>query len=191
MYWISKRQSITARSSAKAEIYAIDECVKALQHICHIFEDLHLAYLLPSTFCIYNDNEASVKWTENMTSKGLRHIKMRENSTQEQQLIGFCTVKHLPGDNNLSDVFTKEDTHISHFIGIRDAVVKSSTSVHRVNIHNDSNILYSLPSLILFIRAIICYLLSCHTHVGWVSKAVHMLTNNYYVITIHLSIIII
>lgn len=157
LHWMSKRQSITARSSAEAEIYAIDECVKALQHIRHIFEDLHLAHLLRSTFCIYNDNEASVKWTANMTSKGLRHIQMRENSTREQQLRGFCTVKHLPGgfctvkhlpgDNNLSDMFTKEDKHVAHFIGIRDAAVKSSVLVHKITIHDNSNILYSLPSV--------------------------------------------
>ena len=174
LHWMSKRQSITARSSAEAEIYAIDECVKALQHIRHIFEDLHLAHLLPSTFLIYNDNEASVKWTANMTSKGLRHIQMRENSTREQQLNGFCTVKHIPGDNNLSDMFTKEDKNINHFISIRDAVVKSSRTVHRVTIHDDSNILYCLPSIILCSRAIIGYILSCHTLVGGVAKAIRM-----------------
>lgn len=67
LYWMSKRQSITAWNSTKAEIYAIDECVKTIQHICHIVEELHLAHLLPSTFCIYNDSKASVKWTVNMT----------------------------------------------------------------------------------------------------------------------------
>ena len=89
---------------------------QSLQHIRHVFEDLHLTHLLPSTFNIYNDNEASVKWTSNMTSKGLRHIQMRENSTREQQLLGFCCVLHLPGANNLSDMFTKEDKHIEHLL---------------------------------------------------------------------------
>ena len=169
LHWMSKRQSITARSSTEAEIYAIDECVKALQHIRHIFENLQLAHLLPSTFSIYNDNEASVKWTSNMTSKGLRHIQMRENSTREQQLLGFCTVIHLPGDNNLSDMFTKEDKHIAHFISIRDAVVKSSVSAYRIKIHDKPTILYTLPCLILSIRTIIGCLLSRHTHVGGVA----------------------
>ena len=94
---------------------------------------------------------------------------MQENSTQEQQFLGFCTVKHLPGDNNLSDMFTKEDKNVAHFIGIRDEVVKSSSSVHRVTIHNDSNILYSLPGLILSIRDIIGCLPSRHNHVGGVA----------------------
>ena len=46
---------------------------------------------------------------------------------------------------NLSDMFTKEDKHISHFIGIRDAVVKSSASAYRIKIHDKPNILYTLP----------------------------------------------
>ena len=33
LHWISKRQSITARSSAESEIYATDECCKALIHL--------------------------------------------------------------------------------------------------------------------------------------------------------------
>ena len=109
-----------------------------------------------------------------MTSKGLRHIQMRENSTREQQLLGFCTVIHLPGENNLSDMFIKEDKNIAHFIGIRDAIVKSSASAYRIKIHDVPPIIYALPGFILYIRSIICCLLSCHTHVGGIAKAVCM-----------------
>ena len=105
---MSKRQSITARSSAEAEIYAVDECVKALQHIQHILQDLHLSSLFPTPFPIYNDNAACVKWSGNLTTKGLRHIQMRENSTREQQQLGFCTIKHISGKCNSSNIFTKE-----------------------------------------------------------------------------------
>ena len=42
IHWQSKRQTITARSSAEAEIYATDECVKELQYLCKIFQDLNL-----------------------------------------------------------------------------------------------------------------------------------------------------
>ena len=42
IHWTSKRQAITARSSAEAEIYATDECIKQLIHINHILEDLNL-----------------------------------------------------------------------------------------------------------------------------------------------------
>ena len=127
LHWISKRQSITARSSTEAEIYATDECVKSLQHISHIFQDLHLSHLLPSSFTIYNDNEATVKWSQNKTTKGLRHLQMRENAVREKQQDGFCVIKHIKGSTNLSDMFTKEDKNTAHYIDIRDAVQSPSS----------------------------------------------------------------
>ena len=38
--WTSKRQKITARSTAEAEIYAIDEAVKHIIHLQNICKDL-------------------------------------------------------------------------------------------------------------------------------------------------------
>lgn len=124
LHWQSKRQSITARSSCEAEIYATDECVKALQHITFIFQDLHLSQLLPSTHVIYNDNEACVKWNAKLTTKGLRHIQIRENSSRELQRDGFCLIKHIAGKLNLSDLFTKEEKDVHHFISIRNAIMR-------------------------------------------------------------------
>ena len=62
LHWSSKRQTITTRNSCEAEIYATDECVKALQQITNNFEDFNLPHLLPKTHLVYNDNAASVKW---------------------------------------------------------------------------------------------------------------------------------
>ena len=132
LHWVSKHQSSTARSSTEAEIYATDECVKSLQHISHIIQDLHLSHLLPPTFNIYNDNEACVKWSYNKTTKGLRHLQMRENSTREQQLLNFCKVRHINGRCNISDLFTKEDKDNQHYIAIRDTI--QSPSGRRVRI---------------------------------------------------------
>jgi hypothetical protein len=42
MHWISKHQAITARSTAEAEIYATDECIKALQHVSFLIDGLNL-----------------------------------------------------------------------------------------------------------------------------------------------------
>ena len=122
LHWVSKRQSITARSSTEAEIYATDECAKSLQHISHIFTDLQLPHLIPSPINLFNDNEATVKWTNNLTTKGLRHLQMRENAVRELQSKGFCKVQHIAGSTNLSDMFTKEDKDSAHYIQIRDAV---------------------------------------------------------------------
>jgi deoxyuridine 5'-triphosphate nucleotidohydrolase len=125
LHWVSKRQSITARSSTEAEIYAIDECTKCLQHISNILTDLNLLHIFTDNqpISIHNDNEAAVKWSHNMTTKGLRHIQMRENAVREQIQLGFVTVEHIGGKHNLADAFTKEEKDTNHFITCRDLLV--------------------------------------------------------------------
>jgi hypothetical protein len=124
MHWVSKRQTITARSSAEAEIYATDECTKCLLHIHQIVDGLNLSpHVMPLPTTIFNDNSACVNWSHNMTTKGLRHIQIRENSVRESTQSGFLLVKHCPGKRNLSDMFTKEDKDTAHFIEIRDVVM--------------------------------------------------------------------
>jgi hypothetical protein len=125
LHWVSKRQSITARSSTEAEIYAVDECTKCLQHISHILQDLHLLHVFTENqpIAIQNDNEAAVKWSHNMTTKGLRHLQMRENAVREQIQLGFITVEHIGGKQNLADAFTKEEKDTNHFITCRDLLV--------------------------------------------------------------------
>ncbi len=127
IHWQSKRQTITARSSAEAEIYATDECAKCLQHLLHIADGLNLTdSIIDSPTIIYNDNSACVQWSRNTTTKGLRHIQIRENAVRELVQSGFITVKHIEGKVNLSDMFTKEDKDAEHFIGIRDVVLSDN-----------------------------------------------------------------
>lgn len=62
LHWLSKRQSITARISTEAEIYATDECVRELTYIRKILTNLNLKknfYQNPSiystiTWHVYN-----------------------------------------------------------------------------------------------------------------------------------------
>ena len=124
LHWSAKRQAITARSSAESEIYATDECVKQLQHLHHIFEDLQVIHLvMPTTTPVYNDNAACVYWSHSMTTKGLRHIQIRENAIREAILSKHIDVKHVAGKVNLADLFTKEQKDPAHFILIRDIIM--------------------------------------------------------------------
>jgi hypothetical protein len=124
IHWVSKRQSITARSSAEAEIYATDECTKCLLHIHQLVDGLNLEKaIMPLPTTIFNDNSACVTWSRNFTTKGLRHIQIRENAVRESYQNGFIIVEHVPGKVNLSDMFTKEDKDTSHFLAIRNTVM--------------------------------------------------------------------
>jgi deoxyuridine 5'-triphosphate nucleotidohydrolase len=130
LHWVSKRQTITARSTAEAEIYATDECTKCLLHLYQIVDGLNLTEeLMDGPTYIYNDNAACVQWSKNMTTKGLRHVQIRENAVRESVQNNFIEVKHIPGRLNLSDMFTKEDKDSSHFITIRDLVLADKTNL--------------------------------------------------------------
>jgi hypothetical protein len=129
LHWQSKRQTVTARSSAEAEIYATDECVKYLTHLRQILTDLHLHNrMMPSPTTVYNDNAASVQWARNLTTKGLRHIQMRENAVRESVQRKEVKISHIAGKLNISDMFTKEDKDVAHFTTIRDIVLESLPS---------------------------------------------------------------
>ena len=125
IHWVSKRQSLTARSSAEAEIVATDECTKFLLYLRNLSIDLNISDILfPSPTTIYNDNAACIKWAKNMTTKGLRYIQIRENAVRESILSNFIRVKHIAGKINPADIFTKEDKDCAHFIAIRDILVQ-------------------------------------------------------------------
>mmetsp|Transcript_12968 Transcript_12968/g.18518 ORF Transcript_12968/g.18518 Transcript_12968/m.18518 type:complete len:610 (-) Transcript_12968:168-1997(-) len=116
IHWVSKRQSLTARSSAEAEIYATDECTKSLLHLHQLISGLNLQdEIMPSPTTIYNDNTACICWSRNSTTKGLRHIQMRENAVRESVQNKFIDVQHVDGKTNLSDIFTKEDRCVDSF----------------------------------------------------------------------------
>ena len=121
--WSAKRQTYTARSSAEAEIGAVDQCTKQLQYITNILLDLGILHEFSSgPITIYNDNAAAVQWSHNMSTKGLRYIQIRENAVRENVQKSFIKVEHIAGKRNTSDMFTKEDKEPAHYIEIRDTI---------------------------------------------------------------------
>ena len=133
IHWQSKRQSITARSSAEAEIYATDKCTKFILYLKHILDDLNLIHYMPSPTTIYNDNAACVTWSHSLTTKGLRHLQIRENAVREAVQNGTIQVQHIAGANNASDLFTKEDKDAIHFVAIRDVLLSKPLSKLYIN----------------------------------------------------------
>ncbi len=64
---------------------------------------------------LYNDNDACVKWCHNMTTKGNRHIKNKENSIRQWVADGTISVSHVSGKCNVSNIFTKEMRDSANF----------------------------------------------------------------------------
>jgi hypothetical protein len=64
---------------------------------------------------LYNDNKLWIKWSHNMTTKQIRHMKMWENAVCEWFHYAFLKVFHVSGWINPADIFTKEMRDGAHF----------------------------------------------------------------------------
>jgi hypothetical protein len=130
LHWLSKRQKITAASSAEAEIYATDECVKFLLELEQILTFLNVKHIfMPDMTVIYNDNKAFIEWPNKATTKGLGHIQMRENRIRENVVSHFVSIEHINGKNYVADIFTKEMKDIAHFVELRDLFMCQQFSI--------------------------------------------------------------
>ena len=78
---------------------------------------------MPSPTPVMNDNNACVIWSHNLTTKGLRHVQIRENAIRESIEAGFVSIHHIEGASNLADFFTKEDKCVEHFCKIQDTIL--------------------------------------------------------------------
>ena len=83
---------------------------------------------MPTTTTILNDNKAYVNWSKRTTTKGLRHIQMRENHVRENVESQFVTIAHVGGKVNLADLFKKEMKDTGHFVELRDLMMRTRLS---------------------------------------------------------------
>lgn len=56
-----------------------------------------------------------------MTTKGLRHMQIRENGVRENKNI--LDIQHVEGRRNPADIFSKEDKDQNHFITLRNSIL--------------------------------------------------------------------
>eukprot|EP00957_Ditylum_brightwellii_P151908 11567881-Ditylum_brightwellii.AAC.1 len=114
----------------------MDECIKTLIHVKNILNDLGIKELMMrETKSIYNNNQACVKWTQNMTTQGLRHIQMQENAIRECVQTGFASIAHISNKMNPADIFTKEDRDVVHFLTIREQLMSEPPSAQTAAAH--------------------------------------------------------
>ena len=122
--WKSVRQEQTALSSCEAEIVATNECTMNLEGVKHQAAEMGFPDASVTTD-IYNDNQGCVDWSAAVTTKGIKHMNLKENRVRESQANGLTCVKHIPGKVNPSDIFTKEMKDAAHFRECRDMFMVS------------------------------------------------------------------
>ena len=74
----------------------------------------------------------------------MKWIDLRENFVRENVINGTVSVRHIPGKNNTSDMFTKEFRDSTHYMNCRDSFMQDLPSFlhksHKLSPHvNNSN----------------------------------------------------
>jgi hypothetical protein len=70
---------------------------------------------------VFNDNEACIHWSHNMTTQQIRHMEMCENSVRKLVQDLSLRVLHIKGKINPAEIFTKEMRNGAHFRRLRDS----------------------------------------------------------------------
>ena len=77
---------------------------------------------------VFNDNQACVQWSHSTTTKGAKHISLKDNYVRELTLDKYVNIKHIPGVINPADIFTKEMKDGAHFRRLRDCMMCSKNT---------------------------------------------------------------
>jgi hypothetical protein len=114
--WGCMRETETmSLSSCESEIYATNEDTKSILTVRNLMRDLRLPegeHAIPA----WNDNRGCVDWTKGVSvSQKLQHINMHGLSVRLYQRLGYVSVPHIEGKQNIADICTKEIKDAAHF----------------------------------------------------------------------------
>ena len=120
---------------------ATNECATELQPLKHRANDIGIPEAYSRTK-IYNDNKAAVQWENSVTSKGIKHLNLRENMVWKCHQSKDVDVNHIPGIINQSNIFTKEMKDNTHFRNIIDSIMVSLQAFLKYSHNVPTQIIY-------------------------------------------------
>mmetsp|Transcript_23736 Transcript_23736/g.34017 ORF Transcript_23736/g.34017 Transcript_23736/m.34017 type:complete len:111 (+) Transcript_23736:2220-2552(+) len=99
----------------------------------HLLVELGLLNInLPTT--IYNDNKGAVDWSNSSSTKGMRHVNIRENAVREAKEHNEVSICHIAGASNPSDLFSKEFKSDAIFRTLRGLLLSYPSSIPDINV---------------------------------------------------------
>ncbi len=120
-------------SSCGAEIKATDECIKNIQMFHNMLSDLNLCPITPIP--VYNDNRGAVDRSHSFSTKGMRHLNIRENAIHEAQILQEVSIGHISGKCNPADIFTKEFKSDCTFCSLHDLLLFPCSAFQVPSLH--------------------------------------------------------
>lgn len=104
--WCSKKQSVTALSSAEAEYVALAEAVKEGIWISKVFEQFDGKQNSPMK--VFTDSQSAVAMVKNQNcSKNTKHIDIKYHFTRDLKEKGIIDLIYVPTEHNIADMMTK------------------------------------------------------------------------------------
>ncbi|XP_074373943.1 secreted RxLR effector protein 161-like [Apium graveolens] len=111
--WKSKKQSVVARSTAKAEYRSLAMATCEVLWIKQLLKDLGLTHLGATT--IFCDNKAALAISANpVHHEKTKHVEINCHFIREKAAEGQITPTYVSTTNQLADVFTKILTTEQH-----------------------------------------------------------------------------
>ena len=119
----SSTQRTVTLSVTEAEGSAGVTCAQDMLYVYHLIESLGQKVNLP--MLLEMDNKGAVQLANNWSVGGrTRHVDVRNHFLRELKDMGIIEVRHVPGDDNDADIFTKNvtravfDKHVPKLVGI-------------------------------------------------------------------------
>lgn len=104
--WKAKKQSITSRSSAKAEYRALAATTSELTWIVQLLRDFHVQISAPAT--IFCDNQAAIHIATNpIFHERTKHIELDCHFIRDKIVDGLIKLLPIRSHLQLADMFTK------------------------------------------------------------------------------------
>jgi hypothetical protein len=103
---VSRRQRCITLSSCEAELVALCDAAIELLHIIEVVR--HLGHEVEEPVEVCTDSKAAFDLCHRFTSSAhSRHVDRKMFKMRELRGAGKVTVRHIPGDSNCADLFTK------------------------------------------------------------------------------------
>ena len=122
--WSCTREKRCSRSVCESEIKGMDQGVKMVLAIRHLFDDLGATHLAAPTPMLLADNAGGIAWAKSEAiTKKMRHVNIREVAVRDSIKNNEISIAHIPGDLNASDLFTKEHKDNTHYFHLRGCLM--------------------------------------------------------------------
>jgi hypothetical protein len=106
LIWSSKRQNCVALSTAEAEFVAACECVKNIQYLRNLLNEMKI--IVPRTIQVYEDNQGAIAMINNPTSHSrAKHIDIKYHFIRDLVNLKLIKLKYISTKDQLADILTK------------------------------------------------------------------------------------